>query len=248
MFYDATHLIMPGGSTESQQTALVGSAALIGFVASNILDLFISAVFGNADDDAPGANGETNGETNGKLGLEGGAEVAEVSPSRSRRVLTGILLGDFMHNLVDGIFIGFAFYQCDKAKGWGITGATIAHEVAQELADYLVLTDKYQGGLKPFRALLYNFISGLNVTLGAIIVLAQGFEDNLSMGMLLAFGGGIYVQIGAAECMPRAVEFAKTVILRSVALLTLIVGAAAIGIVLISHEHCAPDGGDGHAH
>ena len=32
----------------------------------------------------------------------------------------------------------------------------------------------------------------------------EGAEDNFALGMLLSFGGGIYLQIGGAECMPRA--------------------------------------------
>ena len=56
--------------------------------------------------------------------------------------------------------------------------------------------------------------------------------------VVLAFGGGVYVSIGATECMPRAYEAAKTVNLRFMSVLSFIVGAAAIGLVLLDHEHC----------
>ena len=165
------------------------------------------------------------------------------------RILVGILLGDFMHNLVDGIFIGFAFMSCGTATGWTITAATVAHEVGQEIADYLVLTNPSQGNLKPLKALALNFVSGLSVILGVIIVLAQGAEDNFSNGMLLAFGGGIYVHIGAAECMSRCAAVARTLLLRLMAIGIFIIGAIVIGVVLVSHEHCvAGGGGHDHAH
>ena len=64
--------------------------------------------------------------------------------------------------------------------------------------------------------------------------------------MLLSFGGGIYLQIGGAECMPRASEAAQSTMLRIVALAAFLFGVITIGLVLISHEHSSPDGG--HAH
>ena len=67
---------------------------------------------------------------------------------------------------------------------------TIVHEVAQELADYIILTDA--GKLSPFAALSLNFASGLSVMLGAIIVLATTLE-HATVGLILAFGGGVYL-------------------------------------------------------
>ena len=45
--------------------------------------------------------------------------------------------------------------------------------IAQELADYVVLTDPKQGNLKPMIALILNFVSGLSIILGIITVMAQ---------------------------------------------------------------------------
>merc|ERR1711912_116083 len=105
----------------------------------------------------------------------------------------------------------------------------------------------------PVTALLCNFLSGLSVILGAVVVLAQDSVSNFDQGMLLAFGGGVYLQIGASECMPRVHEYAKTSGLKLLSLLAFAIGATAIGIVLLKHEHCVPDsaaggGGGGHAH
>merc|ERR1719316_2392085 len=107
-------------------------------------------------------------------------EPETASLSNRVRVLCGILLGDFMHNLVDGIFIGAAFVGCNNQVGWTIVAATIYHELAQEVSDYLVLTDPMQGNLKPVTALALNFVSGLSVVLGAIIVVgaAPGDQTN----------------------------------------------------------------------
>lgn len=235
MFYEATHLIKPEGSNEAQQTAWWGSACLLGFLASYIIDLFMSILI-------PGKAPSTTATTKD---VEG-ADAPGADAGRSIRVCAGVLLGDFMHNLVDGFFIGFGFMMCKDSFGWMITGATIGHEIAQEIADYLVLTDTNQGNLKPVKALAFNFVSGTSVILGTIIIMAQGAEDNFALGMLLAFGAGIYMQVACAECMPRASEAASTAKMRAVGLASFLVGAIAIAIVLVGHEHCSAGGGHEH--
>ena len=47
------------------------------------------------------------------------------------RVRAAVLLGDFMHNLVDGFFIGAAFRYYGTSFGWSMTGMTVVHELAQ---------------------------------------------------------------------------------------------------------------------
>lgn len=244
MFYEATHLIKPEGSGEGQQTALWGSFSLLGFMAAYFIHLITGAILGGGappatDTDTKVEEGKTDPD---KISIE----VAKLDPGRKLRVFSGIIVGDFLHNFVDGIFIATGFMLCDGTVGWTITAATIYHEIAQEISDYLVLTDPYQGNLKPWKALVFNFVSGMSVLLGAIVMLAQGEEDTLAMGLVLAFSGGVYVQIGAAECMPRAQENAKTTVMRVTAIAFFLLGTLLIGTVLFYHEHCAPDGG--HAH
>ena len=197
-----------------------GTLILTGFIAAFTLDVIVSFIM--------------PGPTPGAADVE-----------KRIRVLIGVLIGDFMHNLCDGIFIGAAFNACNSTVGWSVAAATIYHEIAQELGDFLVLTDREQGGLSAAKALLANFLSGLSVLLGVIIVLAQDKMDNLAVGCLLAFGGGVYLQVGTVECMPKALNAATTPKMKLVVLVCFIVGAAAIGLVLIDHGHCVED--DSHA-
>ena len=97
----------------------------------------------------------------------------KASRSTRVRVLSGVLVGDFMHNLCDGIFMGTAFRFCNGPLAWSVTLATIFHEIAQELSDYLVLTDPAQGALQPPLALLLNGLSGLSVLLGLLVPLQR---------------------------------------------------------------------------
>ena len=156
-------------------------------------------------------------------------------------------LGDFMHNLCDGVFIGTAFSACSDTLAWNISVATVAHEIAQEIADYVVLTDPKQGNLKPLTALILNFLSGTSVVLGAIIVLSTEM-DNRAIGMILTFGGGIYIQIGLGECMARVYNMATNIKLKALAIAFFCLGALAIGLVLLDHQHCDTGGGHAHAH
>jgi zinc transporter ZupT len=128
---------------------------------------------------------------------------AVASRARQKRIFCGILLGDFMHNFVDGLFIAAGFLNCGPTMGWSIVAASVYHEIAQEVADFVILTDPMQGNLSAPFALLVNFLSGTGVIFGVICMLGQDQMDNYDAGMLLAFGGGIYLQIGAAEAMPK---------------------------------------------
>lgn len=68
-------------------------------------------------------------------------------------------------------------------------------------------------------------------------------------GMILAFGGGIYLQIGGVECMAKINISCNKCSLgfRLMSLTSFAVGAIAIGLVLLDHEHCVAEGADPHA-
>jgi len=239
MFYEATHLIKPAGSDEAQQTAWWASASIFGFLMAYMIDFCISVAFPFRFVEAK--------MTDAEHAIKGALEECETCNSHKYRVRSGIVLGDFMHNLVDGIFIGFGFLNCGSTVGWSITAATVYHEIAQELADYLVLTDPLQGDLAPFQSLTLNFVSGASVVLGVLISVGSGNNDDFWHGLLLAFGAGIYLQIAAAECMPRVSVNATSSRLRAMSLVTFVVGVLAVSLVLLNHKHCTA-GAAGHAH
>ena len=82
----------------------------------------------------------------------------------------------------------------------------------------------------------------MSVILGVVIILAVDVSS-YATGMLLAYGGGVYVHIGAGECMSRVYPVMNNLSLRFAWLVSFVVGAAAIGLVLLDHEHCSADGG-----
>jgi zinc transporter ZupT len=171
------------------------------------------------------------------------------------RLIAGVLIGDFFHNLCDGFFLGAAFKGCGDSFGWGVALSTVLHEFPQELADYAILTGPAVS-MSPAKALVMNFLSGLSVILGVIIICATDVDD-AGIGLLLAFGGGVYLHIGATECMPQIYSAGLSARIRVACIISFILGAVLIGLVLLDHEHCIPstpgidsggESGGGHHH
>src|SRR3989344_651193 len=76
-----------------------------------------------------------------------------------------ILLGDALHNFIDGVAIAASFLT-NPGVGIATTLAIAAHEIPQEIADLSILI---HGGMKKTRALLFNFLSALTAMVGAIL-------------------------------------------------------------------------------
>ena len=136
--------------------------------------------------------------------------------------------------------------------GWAVALASIFHELAQEIADFLVLTGP-AGNLPVVQALALNFASGLGCVLGGVVVCAAGTVRSENVGLLLAVGGGIYMYIACTECAPRFLAHAGGSPKLSLgAVVAFGLGAVAIGLVMLDHEHCDADadggGGGGESH
>ena len=151
------------------------------------------------------------------------------------QLAASILIGDFFHNFADGVFIGTAFLLCSNTIGTTVAASTIFHELSQELADYFLLTN--QCGLSPLVALTLNFVSGLSVMIGVIVILATDVSDE-SVGILLSMSAGVYFYIAFTECAPRISKYITDARKRVLSFLFWIVGAVPISLVLLNHEHC----------
>jgi zinc and cadmium transporter len=109
------------------------------------------------------------------------------------------LLGDGMHNFVDGAIIAGAFLV-DARLGIATTAAVALHEIPQEIGDLGVLV---HAGLTPRKAVIYNLASALTAVLGAVLTLA--LEDAVG-GLerpLLAMSAGAFIYIAGADLIPE---------------------------------------------
>jgi zinc and cadmium transporter len=109
------------------------------------------------------------------------------------------LVGDGIHNFVDGAIIAGAFLV-DTRLGIATTAAVALHEIPQEVGDLGVLV---HAGLTPRRALVYNLASALAAVLGAILALGlEGAFGGLERG-LLAMSAGAFIYIAGADLIPE---------------------------------------------
>ena len=252
---EASHFISSSDLSEGAVSGLWGAMILVGFLTATVIDLFREVILryvttaGNIAPTQIGSN--TNRDEKDLVtpcdsdnGVELGdtkglpSPVVVATPShKASGVLVSILTGDFLHNFCDGVFIGTAFQSCSSSLGWTIVATTACHELAQEIADFIILTKT--AGLTVPSALAVNAASGMSVVLGGIVVSATSLSD-LSIGVLLAFGSGNYIYLAAAELFPSVhSDIGKTSISHKIlGLLLFCAGAAAVGLVLLNHEHC----------
>jgi len=110
-----------------------------------------------------------------------------------------VLLGDSIHNFCDGIIIAAAFLT-DVRLGVVTSLAIIAHEIPQEVGDYIVLLN---AGLSRRKALLYNAASGMAAVLGGVIgYFIVGPWESL-FPYLLVIASSSFVYVAVADLIPQ---------------------------------------------
>ncbi len=126
-----------------------------------------------------------------------GFHVHEESRAVASRYM--ILIGDAVHNFVDGVVIGASFLA-SPAIGLATTVAVIAHEIPQEIADYGILV---RGKLSPKKALVVNFASGLTAVLGTLACFAFRGTVEPKLGWFLMATGGMFIYVAASDLIPE---------------------------------------------
>jgi len=109
------------------------------------------------------------------------------------------LVGDAVHNLIDGMLVG-ASYMVSLPIGIATTLAVIMHEIPQEVGDFGVLI---HAGLSVKKALALNFLSALTAMLGAILAIVMGSEiEGFSLSLLPITAGG-FLYIAGSDLIPE---------------------------------------------
>ncbi len=114
-------------------------------------------------------------------------------------VVTLNLIGNGVHNLIDGMVIGASFLV-SVPLGIATTLAVILHEIPQEMGDFGVLV---HGGLPVKKALLFNFFSALSAILGAVISLFVGQYSTTYTLALLPITAGGFLYIAGSDLIPE---------------------------------------------
>jgi zinc and cadmium transporter len=109
-----------------------------------------------------------------------------------------ILLGDGVHNFIDGLVIAASFLV-SVPFGVVTTLLIIGHEIPQELGDFGALV---YGGFAKDKALIFNFASQLTCVVGG---LTGFFLSGLAgfTNFLLPFAAGGFFYIAASDLIPE---------------------------------------------
>lgn len=109
-----------------------------------------------------------------------------------------ILIGDGLHNLVDGVLIGAAFLT-DIHLGIVTALAVAAHEIPQELGDFAILLNN---GLSRGKAFLYNVLSSLTTVIGGLLAYFLLAEASKIVPFVLAVAASSFIYIAVADLLP----------------------------------------------
>jgi zinc and cadmium transporter len=115
-----------------------------------------------------------------------------------QRAAVLILVGDGVHNFVDGVLIAAAFLT-DPAVGVVTTLAVIAHELPQEVGDFMVLLN---AGLSRTQALALNLAASLTAVAGGLVGYLLLDTATLAIPYVLALAAASFIYVAVADLIP----------------------------------------------
>ncbi len=143
-----------------------------------------------------------------------------------------IMIGDTVHNFVDGVLIAAAFLA-DIHVGFVTALAIIAHEVPQEVGDFLILLNS---GFSKRKAFAINLLTSLAMLAGGLLgyVMLSALEQWIPTLLGLAAASMLYVSV--ADLIPGLHK--RPELHHSVAQIVLIgIGIATIGLAHEAFQH-----------
>lgn len=112
------------------------------------------------------------------------------------------LVGDFIHNFIDGMIIAAAFVN-GFVLGLTTAIAVLFHELPQEMGDYGILV---YAGVERRRALALNFLAAVSVILGGVFgSMFISMVEELG-GWMVAFSAGAFLFLSASELIPEMLK------------------------------------------
>jgi zinc and cadmium transporter len=109
-----------------------------------------------------------------------------------------ILVGDGIHNMVDGVLIAAAFLT-DVHLGVVTSLAVVAHEIPQEIGDFAILL---HSGFSRGRALLYNVLSSLTTVVGGVAAYYSLSLTQQAIPYIVAIAASSFIYIAVADLIP----------------------------------------------
>ena len=137
-----------------------------------------------------------------------------------------IMIGDTFHNFVDGILIASAF-MVDIKVGIVTSIAIIAHEIPQEVGDFLILL---HSGYSKKKAFLFNLVSSLATLVGGVAAYFALQTLQAWVPFILGLAAASLLYVSVADLIPSLHK--RTELRASISQLSLILcGVTSILIV-----------------
>lgn len=144
---------------------------------------------------------------------------------RSRSTRSLIVIGDTLHNTIDGMVIGAAFLA-DPVVGIVTTAAIAAHEVPQEIGDFGLLLSL---GMRRRTVLIVNVMSAVATVVAAVFVFGLGSALTSFEPVLLALAAGMFIYIAASDLVP-SIHDEKSVRVANYQTMILLFGIVFMGV------------------
>ncbi|WP_438971457.1 ZIP family metal transporter [Methylophaga sp.] len=109
-----------------------------------------------------------------------------------------IIIGDTIHNFVDGILITAAF-MTDIHLGIVTALAIAAHEIPQELGDFVILL---HSGFSRKKALYFNILSSLGTVAGALLAYFLLADMQHYLPYILVVAASSFIYVAVADLIP----------------------------------------------
>ncbi len=119
--------------------------------------------------------------------------------SHTKPTVPLVVLGDTMHNFIDGLVIG-ATFMVSIPLGIMTTLAVAAHEIPQEIGDFGILLNK---GMKRTKIITINILSAAVSIVGALIAYSVGESSEEMIPIFLAITAGFFIYISLADLIPE---------------------------------------------
>ncbi|KAJ7381160.1 hypothetical protein OS493_004759 [Desmophyllum pertusum] len=117
-----------------------------------------------------------------------------------------IIIGDGLHNFIDGLAIG-ASYSSSTYIGFSTSLAIFCEELPHELGDFAILLN---AGMSYKMAMGYNFLSACSCYLGLVIGLILGTKTSAVM-WIYPLAGGMFIYISLVDMLEEASEMSARI-------------------------------------
>jgi zinc and cadmium transporter len=153
-----------------------------------------------------------------------------------------IIIGDTIHNFIDGIAIAAGFLV-DPTTGIIVTLAVAAHEIPQEIGDFGLLLKK---GVPRKNVIIINIISALATTVAAVLFFSIGSSSAVSLDIVLGLVAGFFIYVAVSDIIPSIHQSEDKVIAGPQTLL-LLLGVVIVG-TMTTYLHQYIDTDEHHEH